>query len=131
MLEYKFYLAGELRGETYYDLNNPYDGELIAKVARASKRDLEEAIDRAEEGLKISRSYSVVEKQRILSNIIDGLQKNSEKIANLISLEAGKCIKHATAEVSRAITTFSLAKDELNPRKWLYFATGYCRCKQG
>ncbi|MBN1971970.1 MAG: aldehyde dehydrogenase family protein [Candidatus Delongbacteria bacterium] len=114
MENYPFYIGGEWRSGIEYDLKNPYDCQTIAKISRATKKDIIDAIDLAEKSKSIVSNYSVFDRQQILEKIIKGLKENSERIAYLIALEAGKNIKHAKAEVSRAITTFSVARDEVS-----------------
>src|SRR6202453_1719633 len=52
------------------------------------------------------------ERQAILRAICDGISKRREEFSRLVAAEAGKPIKTARTEVSRAIFTFAVAAEE-------------------
>ena len=52
------------------------------------------------------------ERQRVLRAISSGIEKQSDELARMVALEAGKPIKTARVEVDRAIFTFSVAAEE-------------------
>jgi acyl-CoA reductase-like NAD-dependent aldehyde dehydrogenase len=109
----KFYVNGRWKAsrETY-QLRNPYHQKVIAIICRAGKADVEEAIRGAVKAFEVTRRYSGAERAAILSKIIAGLEYRKGEIARAIALEAGKCLKHADAEVARTICTFTIAMEE-------------------
>ena len=112
--EYKFYINGKWKkSNEKYDLRNPFNNEVLTSIYRATESDIEDAIIGAEKAFKITRNYSSYEKENILKNVINGIKNRKDELGRIISLEAGKCIKHALAEVNRTIVTFSLAKEEV------------------
>ncbi len=111
---YNFYINGQWKkSNEEYELKNPFDNQVLTTVYRATEKDVDDAIKGAEQAFRITKNYSSFEKEQILDNIITGLKDREDELANIISLEAGKCIKHAAAEVKRTIVTFTLAKEEV------------------
>ena len=112
--EYNFFVNGEWRNSNFkYELINPFNDKLITVINRATKDDIEDAIIAAEKAFLVTKKYSSYEKEQILEKIITGIKDREDELAEIISLEAGKCIKHAQAEVKRSIVTFTLAKEEV------------------
>lgn len=114
MQTYRYFCCGEWReSDQTFDVLNPYNNEIYCKVHRACPQDIEDAIVAAEEAYYITSRYSVHDKTEILNNIIQGLKLRHDELAEVIAIEAGKSIKHAEAEVKRAIVTFTLAAEEI------------------
>ncbi|TDJ02849.1 MAG: aldehyde dehydrogenase family protein [Candidatus Dadabacteria bacterium] len=94
---------------------NPYNGEIIAETAVASKEDVNSAIESAlrtfQETTKKMPSHEISEILYKTSGLINEL---SEDFARTISLEAGKPIGECRGEVSRAVQVFRLAAEEAN-----------------
>ncbi len=101
-------------GETR-NVINPYNGEVIAETAVASKEDVNSAIESAlrtfQETTKNMPSHEIAEILYKTSGLINEL---SEDFARTISLEAGKPIGECRGEVSRAVQVFRLAAEEAN-----------------
>lgn len=92
------------------EVRNPYDDAPVAKVSLASSDDLEQALKQATNTLdSFSRTPTHV-RGKILRKTVDLLEKHSEELAKLISLESGKPIRYSRAEVARAQVTFKLAE---------------------
>ncbi len=110
---YKFYLAGKWVGsKKKIRVESPYDDRLVGLVSAAGEEDYTKAIDAAEKTFEITRNLPCYVRERICRRIADGLEKNSEKFARMMSLEVGKAIKDARVEVSRAINCFRIAAEE-------------------
>ena len=91
--------AGNMRsGERAMEVHNPYTGELVGTVPRATVTDVRRAFD-------IARAYrprlSRYERSRILSAAADGVRGRGEEISDLITAEAGLCKKDSRYEVGR------------------------------
>jgi glyceraldehyde-3-phosphate dehydrogenase (NADP+) len=111
--EHKFYVNGEWRASKQtYTLRNPANNRLIGTVHRAGPGDVEDAIRGAVRAFETTRQYSAAERAAILSRIIIGIERRKNEISRTIALEAGKCLKHADAEVARTVCTFTLAMEE-------------------
>lgn len=109
-----FFVNGTRRGSgARYELRNPYDGAVIARVCRAGRADVEEAIAGAVEAFKGMRRLSTAERAELLRGIAVRIRGCGRELAESIVREAGKPIRLAEAEVERAACTFSLAAHEL------------------
>lgn len=95
-----------------YELHNPYNGETIAIINRAGAGDIQEAIAGAERAFPVTRKLPGYKRAEILENIHTSLRRRKEEFAQALTLEAGKPIVDARAEVERAITTFQVAEEE-------------------
>jgi len=110
---YKMYLAGKWIGsKNKIRVESPYDDQLVGTVAAAGKKDYTAAIDAAEKAFEITRTLPSYVRENICMQIADGLRKNKEKFARMITLEMGKAIKDARAEVDRSVNTFKISGEE-------------------
>ncbi len=111
--KYKMYLAGEWvdRKETIR-VENPYDNSLVATVARASKEDLTTAIARAHDAFRKTRALTSYQREEACLAVADGLRRNAEKFAAMMSMEVGKALVDSRAEVARAVEVFKTAAEE-------------------
>lgn len=93
-------------------VRNPFDGSVVADVAKAGPAELEKAAVAAVAAFEKTRRLSSGAKSSFLAATSAGLARRKEEIARTIALEAGKPIKLARGEVDRAVHTFSVAADE-------------------
>jgi glyceraldehyde-3-phosphate dehydrogenase (NADP+) len=108
-----FILGGELhRSDALAEIRNPYDGSIVAKVCQASTQDASAATRAAHDAFSRTRRLHAHERERILRHVSNEISERREEFARLISLEAGKPIRDARVEASRAITTFAVAAEE-------------------
>ncbi|HUS15722.1 MAG TPA: aldehyde dehydrogenase family protein, partial [Chloroflexia bacterium] len=110
--EARFFLAGEWRTGEPYTVECPYDGMPVATVHRAGAADLETAIGAAVRALAITRKLPGHRRAAILRTVAATITARAEEMAHTLALEAGKPIKHARIEVSRAALTFATAAEE-------------------
>ncbi|TDF62638.1 NAD-dependent succinate-semialdehyde dehydrogenase [Cupriavidus sp. L7L] len=80
---------------------NPSDETTIGTVPMATTADLDAALSAAAEGLKVWRRTSPARRTEIMLKAIDLIRKRVEPIATAISLEQGKTLAQARAEVLR------------------------------
>lgn len=90
---------------------DPYNGEVIARLAQHSVDDVESIMARARVGSSLSRGLTRFERHRILDRAARILDGRAEEAATLIVREAGKTITQARKEVRRAVTTISLSAE--------------------
>ncbi|MEZ5357981.1 MAG: aldehyde dehydrogenase family protein [Candidatus Zixiibacteriota bacterium] len=110
---YKMYLAGKwVAAKNTIRVESPYDDKLVGTVASASKADYTKAIDEAQKAFEITRNLPSYKREQICQQIADGIEKNAEKLARMMSLEMGKAIKDARVEVDRARNCFHVAAEE-------------------
>ncbi len=110
--EYPFLVAGEWRTGTPYTVRCPYDGEPVAKVHRAGPDDLEQATQPAVSSFATTRKIAAHQRATILRKVAEAIAAGQEELARTIALEAGKPIKLARLEVSRAVDVFAVASEE-------------------
>lgn len=91
---------------------NPYDESIIGEVAVASGIDIDRAIAGAEAGFKEMRSLPAHARSAILYRAAELLSARAAEFTRSIVQEAGKPVKYATIEVSRAIETLRFAAEE-------------------
>jgi len=111
--EYLLFIEGQwLAGESVMEIRAPYDGALAGKAHRASAAHLEQAIASAERAFAHTRRLPTHKRAAVLEGVVAELKANHEALARQIAMEAGKPLKYARAEVSRAIMTFTDALEE-------------------
>ena len=112
-VEFPFYLAGQWqKSEEALTVRSPYDAQIVGHTFRASPAHIEEAIVSAEKAFHLTRVMPVYERSEKLFHTAAALGRDKDKIAGILSAEAGKPIKAALAEVERARLTFTDAAEE-------------------
>jgi acyl-CoA reductase-like NAD-dependent aldehyde dehydrogenase len=102
------FLAGEwVETGEWDDVLSPYSGEPVGRVARGTAGHTRAAIDAAERAL--GKPLPTHERAAILDRIGVALGERVEEAARIISAEAGKPIKTARGEASRAVETYVAA----------------------
>lgn len=106
-------LAGEwVVSDRSFDVFDPQDNTLIAKVPLASKQEMVTAIEKADTAFRTHQDWPTHERIRVLAEAANYIEKNAEKYAKTISLEGSKTITEARGEVSRAIQTIKISAEE-------------------
>jgi malonate-semialdehyde dehydrogenase (acetylating)/methylmalonate-semialdehyde dehydrogenase len=85
------------------DVANPATGEVLARVPLSGRADLDAAVAAARAALPEWRAVSVIERARRLFALREGLSARSEDLARSVTVEMGKTIGDARAEVARMI----------------------------
>ena len=80
---------------------NPYNGEVIEKFKELNKSEIDSAIENADARYKLWRKTTYKERAAHMMNAAEELKKNKEEYARDISLEMGKPIKQAIAEIEK------------------------------
>ncbi|GGG13825.1 aldehyde dehydrogenase family protein [Paenibacillus abyssi] len=95
-----------------YPLYAPYDGQLLAHISKADEGDVQEAIAGAHQAYETMRKLPAHKRAEILFKVAQQLKERKEEAARLLSLEAGKPIRTARAEIGRTVTTYEFAAEE-------------------
>ena len=103
--------AKEDSSTKFIDVRAPYDGRIIGRVPEAGRDDVEDAIAAADSAFRKTR-LSPYERYEILLKTSSLLNERTEDIARTLAQEAGKPIKDARTEVSRAVQTFQISAEE-------------------
>ncbi|MFH1687794.1 MAG: aldehyde dehydrogenase family protein [bacterium] len=110
---YKMYLGGKwIDSEDSIRVVSPYDAKLVATVAAASKADYTKAIKLAHDAFAQTRELPSYKREQTCRAIADGLERNLDKFATMMSRELGKSLKDARLEVTRSIGVFRVAAEE-------------------
>lgn len=99
-------------GQDLREIRDPWNQELVARVAWAGPQQLETALQGAQRAAPEMRRAARAERSQWCQSIARGLEQDLEGFAWSITRESGKPIRLARDEVRRAITTFSLAAHE-------------------
>jgi len=111
--KHDFLIGGEWRhGTTTIPVVNPYSQEIIAEVGLANAEEIERAISAAEQAFETTRNFPAFIRGRICSQIAEGINNRQDEFARTISMESGKPLIYAKAEVTRSISTFNIAAEE-------------------
>jgi malonate-semialdehyde dehydrogenase (acetylating) / methylmalonate-semialdehyde dehydrogenase len=85
------------------DVVNPATGEVLARVPLSGAADLDDAVRAAREALPEWRGVSTIARARKLFELHERLMARSEDLARSVTVEMGKTLGDARAEVARMI----------------------------
>jgi len=109
--ERKLLLDGEwIETGEWQDVDSPYSGETVARVARAGAEHTRKALDAVERAM--SSPLPAHERAAILDRVAALLKERHDEVAETISGEAGKPMKAARVEAERAASTYTMAAVE-------------------
>jgi acyl-CoA reductase-like NAD-dependent aldehyde dehydrogenase len=94
----------------WIDVRSPYSGDVVARVAKGGADETRRALDAAERAL--ANPLPAHKRAEILVKVAGLIGKRHEEVARTISDEAGKPIKTARVEASRAMSTYTFAAVE-------------------
>jgi acyl-CoA reductase-like NAD-dependent aldehyde dehydrogenase len=109
--ERRLLIGGEwLETGDWLEVLSPYSGELVGRVAKAGAEEARRAVDAAERAM--AEPLPAHKRAEILVRVAGQLGRRHEEVAQTICAEAGKPLKAARVEVSRAMSTFTMAAVE-------------------
>ncbi|HZT54407.1 MAG TPA: aldehyde dehydrogenase family protein, partial [Gaiellaceae bacterium] len=94
----------------WIEVRSPYSGEAVGRVARAGAAEARRAVDAAARAL--ASPLPAHERAAILDRVAQLLRERHEEVARTICAEAGKPIRTARVEASRAVSTYTFAAVE-------------------
>jgi acyl-CoA reductase-like NAD-dependent aldehyde dehydrogenase len=105
-------LIGGERVETgaWTEVRSPYSGEVVGRVAKGGSVEARRALDAAARALE--SPLPAHKRAEILVKVAGLIGRRHEEVARTISDEAGKPIKTARVEASRAMSTYTFAAVE-------------------
>jgi aldehyde dehydrogenase (NAD+) len=104
------------RSTDVVDVVHPYDGRVVATVCRADDTDVERAVAAAHACREEAAALPAHVRAAALDHVSRRLLERADDLAHLITMESGKPLKWARAEVPRAAETFRWAAEEA--RRW-------------
>jgi len=109
--ERRLLVAGEwIETGEWQEVRSPYSGEVVSRVAKAGAEETRRAIDAAEAAME--EPLPAHKRAEILVRVAGALGRRHDEVARLISDEAGKPLKSAKIEASRAMSTYTFAAVE-------------------
>jgi acyl-CoA reductase-like NAD-dependent aldehyde dehydrogenase len=107
----KLFVGGEwLETGDWIEVRSPYSGETVSRVAKGGADETRRAIDAAEHALL--EPLPAHRRAEILVKVVAGIARRHDEVARQISDEAGKPLKAARVEASRAMSTYTFAAVE-------------------
>src|SRR5882724_7434297 len=109
--ERKLLIGGEwVETGEWLDIRSPYSGDVVGRVAKGGAEETRRAIDAAARVL--AEPLPAHKRAEILVKVAGLIGRRHEELARTISDEAGKPIKTARVEASRAMSTYTFAAVE-------------------
>jgi acyl-CoA reductase-like NAD-dependent aldehyde dehydrogenase len=109
--ERKLLIAGEwVETGEWIDVRSPYSGEIVGRVAKGGAAEARRALDAAEAAMR--EPLPAHKRAEILVRVAGQLGRRHDEVAQTICAEAGKPLKTARVEASRAMSTFTFAAVE-------------------
>src|SRR5512133_855840 len=109
--EHKLFVAGEwVETGDWIEVRSPHSAEVVGRVAKGGAAETRRAIDAAEQALR--EPLPAHKRAEILVKVVAGIARRHDEIARQISDEAGKPLKAARVEASRAMSTYTFAAVE-------------------
>jgi acyl-CoA reductase-like NAD-dependent aldehyde dehydrogenase len=94
----------------FIDVRSPYSGDVVGQVPKSGADDARRAIDAASRALE--SPLPAHERAEILDRVAALLRERLEDMARTICAEAGKPIRTARVEASRAVSTYTFSAVE-------------------
>jgi len=94
----------------WVEVRSPYSGEVVGRAPRSGAAETRAAIDAAERALE--SPLPAHKRAEILVRVAGAIGRRHEEVARTICEEAGKPIKTARVEASRAMSTYTFAAVE-------------------
>jgi acyl-CoA reductase-like NAD-dependent aldehyde dehydrogenase len=94
----------------WQEVRSPYSREVVGRVAKAGAEETRRAIDAAEAAME--EPLPAHKRAEILVRVAGALGRRHDEVARLISDEAGKPLKAAKIEASRAMSTYTFSAVE-------------------
>ena len=109
--EQKLLIAGEwVETGEWQEVRSPYSGEVVGRVAKAGPDETRRAVDAAAAAME--EPLPAHKRAEILVRVAGALGRRHDEVARLISDEAGKPMKAARVEASRAMSTYTFSAVE-------------------
>ena len=94
----------------WLEVRSPYSGDVVARVAKGGRAEAQRAVDAAARALE--SPLPAHKRAEILVKVAGLIGRRHEEVARTICAEAGKPIKTARVEASRAMSTYTFAAVE-------------------
>jgi acyl-CoA reductase-like NAD-dependent aldehyde dehydrogenase len=110
-VEKRLLIAGEwVETGEWLEVRSPYSGEVVGRLPKAGAPETRRAVDAAESAMR--EPLPAHKRAEVLVRVAGYLGRRHDEAARTISDEAGKPMKAARVEVSRAMSTYTMAAVE-------------------
>src|SRR5438445_2198718 len=107
----RLFVSGEcIETGEWLEVRSPFSGEVTGRVAKAGADETRRAVDAAHRAMQ--EPLPAHKRAEILVRVAGALGRRHEEVAKLICAEAGKPVKQAKVEASRAMSTYTFAAVE-------------------
>ncbi len=101
-----------IESDTDMPIVHKYDHDSISQLSVARPEHVRDALASGLEGASAMATMPAHARSAMLQRIAHRIETRTESFASTICAEAGKAMKYARAEVSRAVTAFTFAAEE-------------------
>ena len=91
---------------------NPATGEIIGKFAWADRADLDRALAAVDKGFQTWKKVSAYERSKIMRKAADLMRERLQSIAEIMTMEQGKTVAEAKAEILNGADTIDWFAEE-------------------
>jgi acyl-CoA reductase-like NAD-dependent aldehyde dehydrogenase len=111
--EYRLLINGEKivsSNDEWFETFNPATGEAIAKVAKATRADVDKAVEAARNALENGKwsRFSASKRAQVLNRIAAIIRERLDELCELEGLNSGKTVTAAKGQIMQAIEDFEL-----------------------
>lgn len=120
---YRMFINGkwvDAEGKKTFDVLNPYDGSLVGRVPKASKKDAEKAIEAAWQARELIANMETFERIELLKKLSEMVLEYKNDLVEILVQEAGKPRIYAEGEVQATAERLQLATEEVKAMRGEY-----------
>ncbi len=113
--EYGIFLNGgwtESSGNEFFETLNPATGEVLARFAKGTQKDVDNAVRSAEKGFRLWKEVPAPMRGEILFEAALNIARHKEELSRLVTAEMGKVLSEGRGEVQEAIDFFKYIAGE-------------------
>jgi len=119
--EYRYFAGGEWRaaeGRKLFDVFQPYDRKLYARVAAGGRTEAQLAVDAAAKAFPAWSQTTPAERARLFFKAVEIVKRRRAEIAEILAVETGSTISFATFQQDLVAATIEQAAG------WMYLPKG-------
>ena len=113
--EYGIFLNGdwtESSRNEFFETLNPATGEVLARFAKGTPKDVDNAVRSAEKGFRLWKEVPAPMRGEILFEAALNIARHKEELSRLVTAEMGKVLSEGRGEVQEAIDFFKYIAGE-------------------
>jgi glyceraldehyde-3-phosphate dehydrogenase (NADP+) len=103
-----------------FDVKDPYDGGLVARVQKATPDDANRAVEAAWKARASMAGMDAVDRIELLRRIADNVKEHKDELVEVLIREAGKPAHFSDGEVDATIQRLQLAAEEIRAMEGKY-----------